>query len=344
MPAQAVIEELQKRGGWEIFYLGRKYGMEDDRAEALEYQEIRKLPSVTYLVLTTGRIQPKFFVNFGQSIKAFLKIFVGLAQSLWLILRYHPDVVLSFGGYMAIPVVFWAFLLGIPMATHEQTVTSGRANKLIALLADEVFISWGKPGPKEILTGNPLRKAFLQAIKHRRTKTSPPTIYITGGNQGSHVLNVAVKEALPKLAKYKVIHQTGDAKQFNDYLELASHKSNHYEPKKFLTADEVADIFSCASLIVSRSGANIVTEILAFGKPALFIPIPWSHQGEQMANAKMVADLGLGEILPQDELSAASLVKKISTMMANLSRYRAKVEIPLDASGKIADALEKVVI
>ncbi len=65
-PAYAVIQELERRGGWEVFYIGRRFAMEDDQAEALEYKEISQIRGVNYLVITTGRLQPRFFVNVGQ--------------------------------------------------------------------------------------------------------------------------------------------------------------------------------------------------------------------------------------------------------------------------------------
>ena len=132
-PAKAVIDKLS---GWEIFYLGRKYAMEDEKTEALEFREIK---NAHYLVITTGRLQRKFFVNWSQSVKALLKIPWGFIQSFFYLLKYRPDVILSFGGYVALPVVINAWFLDIPVITHEQTKSLGLANKIIALLAKKTL-------------------------------------------------------------------------------------------------------------------------------------------------------------------------------------------------------------
>ncbi|MEK7565607.1 MAG: glycosyltransferase, partial [Patescibacteria group bacterium] len=99
-PAKAVIDELLDE--YEIFYLGRKYAMEDDDALAFEYLDLRNLSNLIYLELTNGRLQRKFFIKPLQSIKAFLKIFVGFGQSFYWLLKFRPNLVLSFGGYLAL--------------------------------------------------------------------------------------------------------------------------------------------------------------------------------------------------------------------------------------------------
>lgn len=325
-PAAAVIAELKTRGDWEIFYLGRRFGMEDDQAEALEYQEIRKIPGVSYLVITTGRLQPKFFINLGQSVKAFLKIFLGFWQAPFLLLKFHPDVVLSFGGYVAVPVVFWAWLLGTPVATHEQTVISGRANNLLTWLADKILVSWPEvveffPADKTVLTGNPIRQ---EIFKSRPVSHKLPVIYVTGGNLGAHVINVAVAEILPKLLlHYEVIHQTGDSRKYQDFDRLKRIETKNYKVLKFLDSQRAAQMLVDADLVVTRAGANTITELLALGKMAIFIPIPWSNNNEQLKNAQMVESLGIAEILPQDKLKGTTLFNLVTAMFKNKEKYLA---------------------
>lgn len=354
-PAKAVIDGLLANKSWQIYYLGRKFAMEDETSEAMEYQEIRKITSINYLVITTGRIQPKFFVNTFQSLKSFFKIFIGLGQSLYWLLKFHPDVVLSFGGYVAVPVVFWSWLLGIPVATHEQTVVSGRANKLVSIFADRVLVSWPDslshfPPAKTVLTGNPLRPEIVAEIKNNKlkTKNKKSVIYITGGNQGAHVLNLAVENIIGRLTqKYQVFHQTGDS-NFKDYERLQSFASKNYLPAKFLTSREAAKILSQSDLVVSRAGANIVTEVLALGKPTIFIPIPWSNNHEQLKNAQMVASLGLAEILPQQSLDGKTLRNLITKVLDNRQKYLAnavqgqKLIIP-DAPARIIAEITKLI-
>lgn len=327
-PAKAVIGKLS---GWKIYYLGRKYAMEDDKALALEFLELSNLNDLSYLSITTGRLQRKFFVNIGQSIKSLLKIPVGFMQSFYWLIRFQPRVVLSFGGYVALPVVINAWLLGIPILTHEQTAVIGLANRIIKLFASKTLLA------KDV--GVPLREEILK-VKRQETKT----IYITGGNQGSHVINKAVGEIVEKLInQYKIIHQTGDS-VYGDFEKLVVKQNRNYEVKKFLTGEESARALACAKLVISRAGANTATEIAFLEKPAILIPIPWSSGGEQEKNAQRLVNLGLAEILPQQELSGKSLLAKINTMMANIDKYKITGPKPIqpDAAATIVAEIEKL--
>ncbi|MCL4397593.1 UDP-N-acetylglucosamine--N-acetylmuramyl-(pentapeptide) pyrophosphoryl-undecaprenol N-acetylglucosamine transferase [Patescibacteria group bacterium] len=332
-PAKAVMAKMPK--DWQIFYLGRKYAMEDDKALALEYQEIGNLSNLRnlrYLSITTGRLQRKFFVNVGQSIRSLLKIPVGFIQSLYWVLRYQPAVVLSFGGYVAVPVVISAWLWDVPIATHEQTKSVGLANRIIRIF-----------GAKVLDTGNPIREEVLKAssVKDKASRT----IYITGGNQGAHVINTAVAEIIEELVeKYKVIHQTGDSmyKDFEKAKEL-----KNYVVKKFLNGEESAQTLADARIVVSRAGANTIEEIAFLGKPAILIPIPWSSGGEQQKNAETLANLGMAEIIRQEKLSGETLLETINKIEKNYSVYsenakKGKTLVHPDAAEKIVEEIEKL--
>lgn len=295
-PAKAVIDQLSN---YKIFYVGRKYAMEGDKAEALEYQEIK---NVKYLTITTGRLQRKFFINLGQSIRAILKTPIGFMQSFWWLLRFQPDVVLSFGGYVAVPVVICAWILDIPVITHEQTQTLGLANRIIALFAQKV------------LKGSILKKEVLEA-KIKNTDM----IFVTGGNQGSHVINLAIAETINDLAKkYKVIHQMGNS-SFNDFEN--AQKIKNYFPVKFLTGEIQANTMAAAKIIISRAGANTLAEIAYFGKPSILIPIPWASAAEQEKNAQILADLKMAEVIPQEKLSGKTLLAAVDKISQNYDQY-----------------------
>lgn len=352
-PAMAVIEELLKRGGFEIYYLGRKYSMEDDKALAMEFSELSCRTDLTYYVVQTGRLQRKFFVNFWQSVRSILRIPFGFLQAFYLILRYRPVLVLSFGGYVAVPVVFVAWLFGLKIVIHEQTLVCGLSNKLMALLADRVLVSWEDslkffPAKKTVLVGNPVRGSILRVKRKRQGRKK--VIYVTGGNQGSHVINVVILSILPELLrKYEVIHQTGDSK-FGDYEKLAKAKDVLSEPlkrryvlKKFIATSEIADVFSKVDLIVGRPGANLVTEALYLGINSVLIPISWAGYKEQEKNAQILSNLGRAIIISEDKLSGEKLLKAISDQIIkkgdNLLEFQQKESIA-GAAGKIVNELE----
>ena len=367
-PALAVIQNMPE--DWDVTVVGRQYAFEGDTALSFEYQTAKKL-GIKFRVLETGRLQRKFTRHTFSSL---MKVPVGFAQALSILKEEKPDVVLSFGGYVSVPLGFAAHTLGIPIVLHEQILGAGLSNKLIARFAKKICISWKEsaehlPKAKCVLTGNPLRKfPVLNLMQHPFKSHSDephpdpllkgegndgvenlPLIYVTGGSGGSHALNVLFEGCLEKLLeKYCVVHQTGDAQEFNDFSRLEAvknklpeHLSNRYFQYKFVEPVKMFEFLMWANLVVSRSGINTVTELIYMGKPSLLIPLPYGQHNEQLENAKFVEKIGLGEIEEQEGLTSEKLLERIEQMMVNLETYKEHA----DAAKRLVDphAAEKVI-
>lgn len=348
-PAVAVIEELREIDEVDVVYVGRSSTLEGDKTRSVE-SEVLSSKSVKFIPIITGRLQRSFTV---YTIPSLLKIPVGLLQALYIILSEKPDLILSFGGYVAVPTVLMGWLWSIPIIIHEQTLVSGLANKISTIFADKICLSFPQnPLSKKenaTVTGNPIRKEVLypekvgseyEKIFKVALKEKLSIILITGGNQGSHVLNLAVEEALEKLTKIAVIiHVTGDNK-FHDLERLEKLQEGHYLVKKWI-GKEWGGVVSKADLVVSRAGINTLTELAYFSKPALIIPISYHYQDEQNKNAKYFSKLGLAEILPQAKLFSETLFQKIKEMLKFLptlkeSARKAKVVLIPDAAKRLA--------
>ncbi len=335
-PALSVIEKLPK--DIEVLVVGRRYVFEGDKTLSLEYQTATKL-GIPFKSLTTGRLQRKFT---RYTFNSLLKIPIGLSQATSILAKFKPDVVLSFGGYVSVPITLAASILRIPLVLHEQTLEAGISNKLVAKFAKKVCISWTEsakffPTAKTILTGNPLRKEFemgdLKTDKFKKTlsdiRPDEPTIYITGGSSGSHALNVLVEGCIAKLLeKYNVIHQVGDSSQFKDFERLSKLRENlepelkaGYTVVKFIEPSRVADFLNTADLVISRSGMNTVTELIYFGKPSILIPLPYGQHQEQLKNALFMKKLGLAEIAEQNTLTSEKLSILVTQMFDNIDKY-----------------------
>ena len=347
-PAICVIEKLNKN---EVFYIGRKYTFEGDSAESLEYQEITKM-NIPFFSIKTARFQRKFT---RYTIISFLKFPLGFFQSLKILRKNNPDVVLGFGGYVSVPVILAAHLLKIPVVIHEQTLEAGFANRMVSALVKKICISFETsreffPKEKIVLTGNPIKKEILN-IKVNKKKNVIPVIYITGGSSGSHAINILVKNSLEKLLKnYIVFHQTGDSQKFKDYKNLETKRnmlnkeiSRNYNISKFLSSRDVARILDNADLVIGRSGINIVTELIYLQKPAFLIPLPFSQNNEQFKNAKYLKSLGLCEIIKQDLLTNDLFLSTINLMIKNLDNYKLSKSFLLENSAdKIVAVLKNV--
>ncbi len=344
-PAIAVIEQLKKITKAELIYVGRKTTLEGDKTPSIESKILPPL-GVKFTPIITGRLQRSFSI---YTIISILKIPIGLIHSIYIILSEKPDVILSFGGYVALPIVVIGWLFSIPIIVHEQTLVPGLANQISCLFADKIAVSFEKSafkGEKVVLTGNPIRSEILKINNGKRKDKKVPMVLIAGGNQGSHVINLAVERVLSKLMKVAMIyHQTGDSK-YQDYERLKDFQSARYRVFKFINEDW-AGILAKSDLVISRAGINTLTELAYLGIPALVIPIPYLYQNEQVENAKFFKELGLAEVLPQSKLSGESLLETIKSMLSNLDSLNKKaasakeIVIP-DASQRLA--LETILI
>jgi len=359
-PALAVIEELKKRKEWKDFFVGRKHPLEGDKALSLEYKTIKKL-EIPFFDLKTGRLQRRFT---RYTISSLLKIPSGLIQAFSLVAKLKPDIILSFGGYLALPVVVAGWFLKVPIVTHEQTMTSGLANKFIGLLAKKICLSWPEtvksfPKEKVVLTGNPVRREIFNnqqlTISNQLSNENLPLIYITGGSLGAHSINEVILKILPQLLKkYRIIHQCGDSITYQDYQKLDARRYSldtklrkRYYLTKFVGLEDIGWVLNNAGLVISRAGANTVTELLALAKPAILIPLPWSGGGEQEKNAKILKNLGSAEVLSQEKLTGETLYQCIESLMQNIGKYKKNAEkgkglVILNAAEKMVDILEEI--
>lgn len=243
-----------------------------------------------------------------------------------------PDLVVSFGGFTALPVCLSAKLLRIPIIIHEQTMAVGLANKLTARLATKIAISWPDsqkyfPKSKTVLTGNPVRKDILKVKPNPKSKELK-TLYIANGNQGSLVINQTINQILPQLLdNFTIIHQFGlnqPKASWQSQLSLKNalpkSKKNRYTLKKWFNSSAHAANLTKADLILGRSGANIMTELGLLKKPAILIPLPYAQKNEQFLNAKYLEKLGTALVVEQASLKVDKLLKAINQALRTLPR------------------------
>lgn len=320
-PALAVIDKLKKNS--DIVFIGRKYAYEGDKSESFEYKVCKKL-AIPFYQINTGRLQRKFT---RYTLASILKFPNGIIGAGMILKKARPDIVLTFGGYVGLPVSIVAFLLKIPVVIHEQTQKAGLTNTIISYFADKVCISFDSSkiyfqGGKTVLTGNPVRKEIFEVKEKFTIPKGYKVLYITGGSGGSHFINDKISKILPDLVKkYVVIHQTGNSSGFNDYEILGNTKKslgelkNRYVLKKFISTDEIGWTYKSCDLVISRSGINTVCELLALQKKCLLIPLSHGQKGEQLDNAMLIKNLGLGEFMEQKDVSTSLLLTKIDEMM-----------------------------
>ncbi|MEI6533021.1 MAG: UDP-N-acetylglucosamine--N-acetylmuramyl-(pentapeptide) pyrophosphoryl-undecaprenol N-acetylglucosamine transferase [Candidatus Roizmanbacteria bacterium] len=331
-PALAVIELLKKsKPDVQIVFVGRKYQLTYEQSLSLEYKEIQK-KTIEFYHLEAGRLTRTFTF---RSIRNIIKIPLGFIRALQLVKKIRPSKILVFGGYIALPIAVAGYVFRTPVYMHEQTISPGIANRIIAIFCRKIAVSFLEaqqyfPKNKSILTGNPIRENVFNTTGFSvANRDNRKVIYITGGSLGSHSLNVHIENIVHDLLKnFIVIHQTGDVKEYNDLLRIQTLRNTfpenmqvHYIVQSHFSSEEVGGIYALADLVVARSGANSLFELLALHKPALFIPLPWSAHGEQQKHAEYFVKNKLGEIFNQYE-SSNTLKEVIMKMMANIQTYK----------------------
>jgi UDP-N-acetylglucosamine--N-acetylmuramyl-(pentapeptide) pyrophosphoryl-undecaprenol N-acetylglucosamine transferase len=303
-PGLAVAEALRD-AGWRVHWLGAPNSMESQLVpprgfafEAIDFGGVRGKGLKTLALLP-------------------LRLLKAFWQSLQVVRRVQPDVVLGLGGYITFPGGMMASLLGKPVVLHEQNSVAGMANKVLAQVADRVFTAFPQVFKTGQWVGNPLRQAFTQQATPAERfagRTGPLQVLVVGGSLGAKALNDIVPQAMaliPETQRPQVIHQSG-TKQI-DALR-ANYEAAGVQAELTPFIDDTATAFAQADLVICRAGASTVTELAAVGVAALFVPFPFAVDDHQTTNADFLVQHGGGWLVQQSELTAESLVARLQNL------------------------------
>jgi UDP-N-acetylglucosamine--N-acetylmuramyl-(pentapeptide) pyrophosphoryl-undecaprenol N-acetylglucosamine transferase len=348
-PLLPVAKELRARLGdqTEILYFGPAGDME---------QKIIGEAGIASIRILSGKWRRYFDL---RNISDAFKNIIGFFQSLYHLYHHMPDAVFSKGAYAAVPVVLAAWVYRIPILTQDSDATPGVANKIMGKFADRIAVAYPSAvryfeASRVAITGNPVRDGITLGNAERargRFGCPPekPALLILGGSLGSRAMNLAILKILPRLlARFFVIHQTGSGNHEEvlrriEELSLGDLTGKmHTVP--FLDIGELSDALALADLVVSRAGANAITDIAAVGKPAILIPLPSAANDEQRMNAYEIARVGGALVLEEGNLGEHMLSGKIEELM-NDAPLRAKMANALrafhhpDAAKRLAEGV-----
>jgi UDP-N-acetylglucosamine--N-acetylmuramyl-(pentapeptide) pyrophosphoryl-undecaprenol N-acetylglucosamine transferase len=259
-----------------------------------------------------------------------MRLLRGFWQSIRVLRRVRPDLVVGMGGYIAFPAGMMAVLLGKPLLLHEQNSVAGLVNRVLAGVADRVMTAFPGVLPKAQCVGNPLRADFLaQGTPATRfaQRSGPLRLLVIGGSLGARSLNEQVPRALaclPPAQRPVVTHQGGQAQM--ESLEAAYAQAG-VAATLVPFIDEAAAAMAQADLIICRSGASTVSEIAAVGSAAIFVPFPFAVDDHQTTNARYLTDSQGGWLLPQQELTPERLAKLLAALDRTELKRRAGPEM-----------------
>ena len=341
-PAQALAGELMRRGGRVVVMTdGRGHDFGNDFPGA----EIATVPSATF----AGR------GALGR-IAAFGFIVLGILAAWRKLLNLRPRAVVGFGGYPSLPVMLAAWLARIPAALHEQNAVLGRVNRLLAPRVARIAASFpfARFAPKDsrrvVFTGNPVRPeaAALRAALYRPPAPSGPIrLLVFGGSQGARALSELVPAALvglPQALRQRLeIVQQARAEDV-EMVETAYRAAG--------LAAEVAKFFSdlpqrmaAAHLVIARSGASTLSELMVIGRPAILVPYPFATDDHQAANAAVLEEAGAAWVIPQHALNSENLAALLADIFTHPEALGARAAAAKglghpDAAERLADLAE----
>ena len=313
----ALIPGLKERKH-RLFYIGSEKGIEKELAEKA---------GLPYYGIATGKFRRYFSLqNFTDP----FKVIAGFFQARKFLKKEKINLVFSKGGFVAVPVVYAAASLGIPVICHESDMTPGLANKLTIPFAKKICCNFPEtlnylPKKKAVFTGAPIREELLQGSREKGIERAgfsgeKEILLIIGGSMGSQAVNQVIRKHLDQLLKdWDILHVCGKGNADEDLKNRTGYQQYEY------VHEELADYYQAADCVISRAGANVICELLALEKPNLLIPLPkGASRGDQILNAESFQKQGYSLVLSQEEAEAD--FSKLYALLKELKDNKAKFQ------------------
>ena len=336
VPALEVARVLRERGA-PVLWLGTRRGL-----------EARLVPAqgIDIHWLDVQGLRGKGFIALAL---APLKLLRACWQALFIIRRQRPRVVLGMGGFVTGPVGLMAALSGYPLVIHEQNAVAGLTNRLLKPFAKRVLQAVDSAFASTAMTvGNPVRRDILSIgdpAQRLGNHIGALRVLVVGGSQGAVVLNQVVPEAIRiSPVPVEVIHQCGRGRAGDTELRYRRCAYREFiKIQEFI--DDMPGVLEWADIVICRSGAMTVSELMAAGSASILVPFPHAVDDHQTLNAQTLSAVDAGILCPQSEFNEVWL----SDQLTNLSRSRllemsknARRMARSDSAQRIADIILKV--
>ena len=313
-PLMAIKQELDKSlNNKKMYYVGSKYGIESKK---ISFENIKSL-----LIPIRG-------FNRSFSIKSCIRNFILIFQLLFGFIRVlvffavnKPNLVIASGGYSSFLPLQVARIFNVPYFIHEQNSFPGIVTRMFGKRAKIVFLGFDNAknylkNVNTIFTGNPIHiKPFIEI--NMNIDFTKKTLLIIGGSQGSEFLNHLISDGIEKdiIPNINIVWLVGE----NNFEKYKKYKSDSI--KIFSFVDNMPYLYDTANLVVSRSGAMTVSELLQFNRPAIFIPFKFAADNHQYYNAKTLTDSLSSVLIEEKDVNSNLLFKKVDEILNNERVY-----------------------
>jgi UDP-N-acetylglucosamine--N-acetylmuramyl-(pentapeptide) pyrophosphoryl-undecaprenol N-acetylglucosamine transferase len=306
-PGIAVANKLESMG-WKVHWLGTAKRMEATLVPEHGFD-------ISFINIAGLRNK-----NWKEWLKTPFKLMLSLLQSIQVIRKVKPDVVLGMGGYASAPGGVAAWLMRKPLVLHEQNAVAGMSNRFLSKLATRVLSAFPGAFDSKIehqVIGNPLRSDII-AIENviPVEPASSKKVLVVGGSLGAKVLNETVPQAMKqiKIQSIDVWHQTGKG---NKEAVLESYQEYGLPEDKVKVTEfieDMAEAYKWADVVICRAGALTVSELAMAAKPAVFVPLPHAVDDHQTKNAMYLVSRGAAKLLPQSEFNGTTLAQLLNSL------------------------------
>ncbi len=329
-PGIALAQEFEKRGGFEILFIGTSYGIEN-----------RVLPTLPYAFrkIWIRGLQRK--VSPGNLLFP-LRLAVSLAQCMAIFVQQRPSVIIGTGGYVSGPALLTGLCLRIPTVIQEQNSYPGLVNRWLGKRVRQVHITFEESRryfsgqPQIHLSGNPIRTDIKNSDRRSAARqlgldNEKTTLFVFGGSQGARGINQALARALPEISRieqFQVLWATGPG-AFDEFSAAADPLP---QVKTVPFIEDMAAAYAASDFVLCRSGATTLAEIAVTGLPAILVPFPYATADHQTSNAQAAARAGAAEVIPEKDLTPERLAHAVTKLAGDPK----KRESMSQAVGKLA--------
>lgn len=344
-PLLAVREKLlEQKISSDFIWVGTEDGPERDFIN----QE-----NILYFAIKSGKLR-RYFSR--QNFVDPFRIIAGIFQSLKIIKQFKPDIIITAGSFVSVPLFIAARFKKVKTIVHQQDVRPGMANKFMAKRATRVTVAFVEslplfPKEKTVLIGNPVRATVLRGDKERgmavfSLERNLPTLLVMGGSSGAEKINELLISAITALIDFcQIIHITG-ADNIVEWIDKDKfgEASKRYHSYEYLRG-ELADAYCVADLVVCRAGLSTLTELATLGKPSVVIPIPGNQQEE---NATYFARKNAIIVVDQKTITRDGFISLVNDLLLNpvslenLSK-NIKEMMPTDANAKFVELITSLI-